>query len=182
MQVMKGGQIQASGLDHLAGWPRSHVAVVTEGYVPVVCENEAQRLPPIMMLQINIMTCGGQTHHCPKGCRAHRAGSYETSPASIVGLRPQISTAVNRLRPTDFGLYGMVWHCETSTVQLYVRMPCGRGKGAKEKTTHNKSISSKATSTTDDSPITRVKSRSTPTRRTPVGPATEGTVAARTVR
>ena len=45
MQVMKGGQIQASGLDHLVGWPRSHVAslVVTEGYVLVVCESEAQR-------------------------------------------------------------------------------------------------------------------------------------------
>ena len=47
MQVMKGGQIQASGLDHPVGWPRSHVAVVTEGYVPVVCESEAQRLAPI---------------------------------------------------------------------------------------------------------------------------------------
>ena len=37
-QVMKGRQIQASGLDHLVGWPRSHVrvAVVPKGYVPVV--------------------------------------------------------------------------------------------------------------------------------------------------
>ena len=50
MQVMMGGQIQASGLDQLVGWPRSHVAVVTEGYVPVVCESEAQRLAPIMTL------------------------------------------------------------------------------------------------------------------------------------
>ena len=41
---MNGRQIQASGLDHLVGWPRSHVAVVTKGCVVVVCENEAQRL------------------------------------------------------------------------------------------------------------------------------------------
>ena len=44
LQVMKGRQIQASGLDHLVGWPRSHVAVATKGCVPVVCESEAQRL------------------------------------------------------------------------------------------------------------------------------------------
>ena len=55
---MKGGQIQASGLDHPAGWPRIHAAVATQGYVLVVCESEAQRLAPIMTLQINIMTCG----------------------------------------------------------------------------------------------------------------------------
>ena len=46
MQVMKGEQIQASGLDYLVELPRSHVAVVTEGYVPMVCENGTQRLPP----------------------------------------------------------------------------------------------------------------------------------------
>ena len=34
---MKGGQIQASGLDHPAGWPRIHTAVVTKGCVLVVC-------------------------------------------------------------------------------------------------------------------------------------------------
>ena len=56
MQVITGGQIQASGLGHPVGWSRSHVAVVTEGYVPVVCESEAQRLAPIMILQINILT------------------------------------------------------------------------------------------------------------------------------
>ena len=44
MQVMKGRQFQANGLDHLVGWPHRHVAVVTEGYVPVVCENGTQRL------------------------------------------------------------------------------------------------------------------------------------------
>ena len=59
MQVMKGEQIQASGLDYLVGLHRSHVAVVTEGYVPVVCENGTQRLAPIMVLQINSITCGG---------------------------------------------------------------------------------------------------------------------------
>ena len=53
MQVMKGGEIQASGLDHPVGWPRSHVAVATKGYVPVVYESEAKRPAPIMILQIN---------------------------------------------------------------------------------------------------------------------------------
>ena len=66
MQVMKGGQIQASGLDHPVGWPRSHVAVVTKGYVPVVCESEAQRLAPIMILQINIIMCGGSDPSLPE--------------------------------------------------------------------------------------------------------------------
>ena len=28
---MKGGQIQASGLDHPVGWPRIHTAVATKG-------------------------------------------------------------------------------------------------------------------------------------------------------
>ena len=102
MQVMKGGQIQASGLYHPVGWPRSHIAVVTKGYVPVVCESEAQRLAPVMILQINIIMCGGQTRHCPKGCRAHRAGSYETSPASIVGLD------AHRFRP---GVGSFLWQC-----------------------------------------------------------------------
>ena len=58
MHMMKGGQIQASGLDHLVGWPHSHAAVATNGCVPVVCESEAQRLAPIMTLQINTMMCG----------------------------------------------------------------------------------------------------------------------------
>ena len=102
MQAMRGGQIQASGLDHPVGWPRSNVAVVTKGYVPVVCEGEAQRLAPIMILQINITMCGGQTRHCPKGCRAHRAGSYETSPASTVGLDAR------RFRP---GVGSFPWQC-----------------------------------------------------------------------
>ena len=45
--VMKRRQIRASGLGHLVGWPRSHAASVTEGYMPVGCENKAQhtRLP-----------------------------------------------------------------------------------------------------------------------------------------
>ena len=58
LQVMKGGQIQASGLDHPVGWPRIHTAVATNGCVPVVCESEAQRLAPIMTLQINNTACG----------------------------------------------------------------------------------------------------------------------------
>ena len=46
-------KIQASGLDCPAEWPRSHVAVVTEGCVSVVCETGTQRLAPVMTLQIN---------------------------------------------------------------------------------------------------------------------------------
>ena len=68
LQVMKGGQIQASGLDHPAGWPRIHAAVATNGCVPVVCESEAQRLAPIMTLQINVMMrWGGRPGIAPKG-------------------------------------------------------------------------------------------------------------------
>ena len=63
---MKGRQIQASGLDYPVGWPRSHVAVVTEDYVPVVCESEAQRLAPIMILQINIIMFGGSDPSLPE--------------------------------------------------------------------------------------------------------------------
>ena len=66
LQVMKGEQIQASGLDHPAGWPRIHTAVATKGYVLVVCESEAQRLTPIMMLQISIMTRGGSDPSLPE--------------------------------------------------------------------------------------------------------------------
>ena len=54
MQVMKGGQIQASSLDHLVGWPRSHVVVATKGYVLVVCESEAQRLVMEHLMLTNV--------------------------------------------------------------------------------------------------------------------------------
>ena len=64
---MKGGQIQASGLDHPVGWPRSHVAVATNGCVPVVYEIEAQRLAPIMTLQVNVMMRGGPDPSLPDG-------------------------------------------------------------------------------------------------------------------
>ena len=50
-----------------------YVAVTTKSYVPVVCESEAQRLAPIMTLQINITRCGRSDPSLPE-----REESYST--------------------------------------------------------------------------------------------------------
>ena len=66
LQVMRGERFRPAVLTTRWGGPAFTQRLQPKVCVLVVCESEAQRLAPIMTLQINIMNCGGTDPSLPE--------------------------------------------------------------------------------------------------------------------
>ena len=91
MQVMRGKQIQASGLDHLAGWPPSHVAVVTKRLRAGGLQKRSSASGPNHDVAINISMCVGSEPSLPE----RMPGAQGRGVRNVAGLHRGVA-------PTDF--------------------------------------------------------------------------------